>query len=241
MKSSIKSTIADFIAHNCFTFSTRIPVRKNTKLYLARMKIVATNIGKKRNVDWKGKPVVTGIFKYPVKEGITLEKTDVQSDAVVDRKYHGGVDKACYAYSADHYDYWKKLHPNLDWDFGMFGENLTIEGLDEQNLSIGDIFKVGEAIIEVSEPRQPCMKLNVRFSSSMAVKQFTEFGRSGAYFRVLKEGKVCAGDELKLQSKGEPQLMVFDVFQMIYQKGNDALRKIALEHPALAEATKSAL
>ena len=205
------------------------------------MKVVATNIGEKRSVLWKGQEVITGIFKYPADDGIVLEKTDVQSDAVVDRKYHGGVDKACYAYSSNYYDYWKPLHSELEWSFGMFGENLTIEGLDETMLSIGDVFKVGDAIIEVSEPRQPCMKLNVRFNSSLAVKQFVAFGHSGAYFRVLKEGKVKSGDVLELQSKGEPQLMVYDVFQMIYQKGNDALREIAKEHPALAEATKGAL
>lgn len=210
-------------------------------LYLVRMKVVATNIGEKRTVNWKGQEVTTGIFKYPVSDGIILEKTDVKSDAVVDRKYHGGIDKACYAYSSDYYDRWKQLHPELDWDYGMFGENLTIEGLDETTLSIGDVYKVGEAIIEVSEPRQPCMKLNVRLNSSQAVKQFVEFGRSGAYFRVLKEGKVISGDMLELQSKGEPHLPVYDVFQMIYQKGNDELREVALGHSALAEATKQAL
>jgi len=205
------------------------------------MKIVATNIGEKRTVHWKGQEVITGIFKYPVNQGILLEKTDVQSDAVVDRKYHGGIDKACYAYSSDYYDRWKPLHPDLEWSYGMFGENLTIEGLNERTLSIGDVFKVGDAIIEVSEPRQPCMKLNVRLNSSLAVKQFVEYGRSGAYFRVLKEGKVKSGDILELQSKGEPELMVYDVFQMIYQKGSDALREIAKGHPSLAEATKGAL
>ncbi|MDC0257299.1 MOSC domain-containing protein [Crocinitomicaceae bacterium] len=205
------------------------------------MKVVATNIGEKRTIIWKGQEVVTGIFKYPIDDGIVLEKTDVQSDNVVDRKYHGGIDKACYAYSSDYYDRWKPLHPKLDWNFGMFGENLTIEGLDETTLSIGDVFKVGDAIIEVSEPRQPCMKLNVRFNSSLAVKQFVAFGHSGVYFRVLKEGKVKPGDVFVLEAKGEPQLMVYDVFQLIYEKGNDALRKVAKEHSALAEATKGAL
>jgi len=205
------------------------------------MKIVSTNVGEKKKVLWKGKEVITGIFKYPVEDGIFLETTDVRSDAVVDRKYHGGVDKACYGYSADFYSYWKELHPNLEWSYGMFGENLTIEGLDESTLSIGDTFAVGDAIIQVSEPRQPCMKLNVRLGSSQAVKQFTEFGHSGAYFRVLKEGKVVAGDPLILQSSGAPRLMVSDVFQLIYQSENDILRERALQHGALAESTKRAL
>lgn len=241
MQSSVKSTIADFFAYNCVTFFTRNLVRRIPKLYLVNMKVVATNIGEKRTVDWKGQEVVTGIFKYPVDGGIVLEKTDVKSDAVVDRKYHGGVDKACYAYSLDFYDHWKELHPDLDWDYGMMGENLTIEGLDEKSLSIGDVYKVGEAIIEVSQPRQPCFKLNVRLSSSLAVKQFVNFGRSGAYFRVLKDGKVQAGDVFELQTKGEPQLTVYDVFQMVYGGGDDSMREIARNHAALSVDTKMAL
>ncbi|MCR9172494.1 MAG: MOSC domain-containing protein [bacterium] len=241
MESSIKSTIADFFAYFNGTFFTWFLVRRITKLYLADMKVVATNIGEKQTVEWKGQEVITGIFKYPAEHGIVLEKTDVKSDAVVDRKYHGGIDKACYAYSADHYDHWKDLHPDLEWSYGMFGENLTVEGLDEKTVSIGDTFQVGEAVVQVSEPRQPCMKLNVRMDSSLAVKHFVDFGRSGTYFRVLKEGKVQPGDEFVLQAKGEPVLPVFDVFQMIYEKGNDTLREIAKVHPALAETTKSSL
>ncbi len=120
----------------------------------------------------------------------------------------------------------------------MFGENLTIEGLNEKEISIGDIFTVGDAILQVSEPRQPCMKLNVRFDSNQMVKKFTQFGYSGVYFRVLQEGQVNPGDEFRLQKKGTPDVSVYDIFQMIYQKGNDALREVARKHPDLAEATR---
>ena len=205
------------------------------------MKIVATNVGNKRAVLWKGQKITTGIFKYPIDEGIILEKTDVKSDDVVDRKYHGGIDKACYAYSADFYDYWKGKYPDLKWSYGMFGENLTIDGLNEKEIHIGDIYSVGEALVEVSEPRQPCVKLNVRFNSNQMVKMFTHFGHCGVYFRVLKEGKVMTGDRLILKEKGTPSLSIYEVFQMIYSKGNDALREHALHHPKLAESTKNAL
>lgn len=205
------------------------------------MKVVSTNIGEKQELEWNGKPVITGIFKYPTENGIFLEREDVRSDAVIDRKYHGGVDKACYSYSADFYDRWKELFPELEWDFGMFGENLTIAGLNEKEVFIGDTFSVGDAIIQVSEPRQPCFKLNLRFSSNQMVKQFTQFGYSGIYFRVIKEGYVSVGDSLELKSKGASELSVYDVFQMIYKKGNDDLREIARLHPDLAEATKEKL
>ena len=96
------------------------------------MKVVATNIGEKRTVLWRNEHIETGIFKAPVAQGIVLEREDVKKDAVVDRKYHGGIDKACYAYSADFYDYWKGKFPDLKWSYGMFGENLTIHGLNEK-------------------------------------------------------------------------------------------------------------
>lgn len=202
------------------------------------MKIVATNIGEKRELEWHGTSISTGIFKYPTETGVFLESEDVRSDSVIDRKYHGGIDKACYSYSADFYKHWKTAYPNLEWDFGMFGENLTIEGLNEKEISIGDVFSVGDAVIQVSEPRQPCMKLNVRFDSNQMVKKFTQFGRSGIYFRVLQEGQVHVGDTLNLIKKGTPTLFVYDVFQMIYQKGNEDLREVARTHPDLAEATR---
>jgi len=205
------------------------------------LRVVSTNIGEKRTVSWRGKQVETGIFKYPVSEGVFLESDDVKKDAVVDRKYHGGIDKACYAYSNDFYEYWQELHPELEWDKGMFGENLTIADLDEKNIFIGDVYSIGEAIVEVSQPREPCFKLNIRFNSSKAVKEFVAFGRSGTYFRVLQDGWVHTGDEFNLIKRVSPQISVYDVFQMTYHDGNHQLREAALNHPALAASSKEAI
>src|SRR5690606_29793566 len=127
------------------------------------MKVISTNGGERRSVRWSGKMYETGIFKFPVKEGISLGFSDVVGDAVVDRKYHGGEDKACYAFSKDEYSFWENRYPKIEFTDGMFGENLTIEGLNETELFIGDTFQIGDAIIQVSEPRQPCVKLNIRF------------------------------------------------------------------------------
>ena len=91
-------------------------------------------------MQWKDKKITTGIFKYPVKNSIDLGKEDVVGDDVVDRKYHGGIDQAVYAYALDHYEYWQNLYPNLEFNHGMFGENLTVEGLIEETIHIGDIF-----------------------------------------------------------------------------------------------------
>ncbi len=102
------------------------------------MEIIATNIGERKEVVWKGKTVTTGIFKYPVNDKVFLGEEEVQGDAICNRKYHGGVLQAVYGYSLKHYTYWKSLYPRLDWKYGMFGENLTITTLDETKLHVGD-------------------------------------------------------------------------------------------------------
>lgn len=166
------------------------------------MKIISTNIGQKQTVNWKGKDVVTGIFKYATSSPIFLNVEEVKGDVICDRRYHGGIDKAVYAYSFKHYAYFKELYPNLDWQYGMFGENLTIDDLDEETIFSGDVFKVGEAIVEVTKPREPCMKLGIRFNDMKIVKQFWNTTKSGVYFKVLQTGNVKVGDEFKKIKSG---------------------------------------
>lgn len=184
------------------------------------MKVCSVNIGEKKTLPWSNKQVTTGIFKYPAEE-IYLGNSDVVNDNVVDRKYHGGKDKACYIYSADYYSYWKELYPDLEWNYGMFGENITVEGLSEDNIHIGDVFELGEAIVQISEPRQPCFKLNLRFNSQKMIKQFIEFEHCGAYLRVLKEGKVKPGDSFVLKEQSSDEISVLEVYQILYKRMND--------------------
>ena len=160
------------------------------------MKIVATNIGDKREIDWKGKTVTTGIFKFPVARPIFLDTEEVAGDEVTDREHHGGVLQAIYGYSLKHYDFFKPLYPDLDWQLGMFGENLTIDDLDETKTHQGDTFQVGEAILEVTVQRNPCFKLGVRFNDMHIVKQFWNTTMCGVYFKVVQTGFVKVGDEL---------------------------------------------
>lgn len=158
------------------------------------MKIIATNIGDRREIDWKGKTVTTGIFKFPVEISIFLDIETVKEDTICDRNYHGGIDQAVYGYSLKHYGFWKEKYPDLDWSYGMFGENLTIDDLDETKIHVGDTYKVGECIVEVTKPRQPCMKLGVRFNNMKVVKQFWNTTMSGVYFKILQTGNVQSGD-----------------------------------------------
>ena len=205
------------------------------------MRIISTNIGEARTVLWQGKEVKTGIYKYSVDESIYLGTEDVDNDDVVDRKYHGGVDKACYLYSADHYEYWKTLHPNVKMPWGMLGENITVEGLHETEINIGDIFKIGDAVVQATQPRQPCYKLDIRFNASGLVKQFIDSGFPGVYVRVLKNGNVKSGDSMEIIER-QNTLSIQKVFQLIYASkfDKDAV-KTALNNPFIADSCRKDL
>ena len=182
------------------------------------MKIISTNLAAPRTVLWRGKEIQTGIYKEPVNHALLLQKEDVANDTVIDRKHHGGEFKACYLFSADYYEEWKQFYPKLAWGWGMFGENLTVEGLDENKLCIGDVFKIGTALVQITEPRQPCHKLGIKFGDHKVIKEFIDYGHPGTYVRILKEGKVKIGDELLLQKKSKSTLTVQQYNQLVNQK-----------------------
>src|SRR5882724_1844501 len=162
------------------------------------MKIISLNVGLPRDVIWHGRTVTTGIYKYPVEGPVALGTLNIDGDRQADLTVHGGEHKAVYCYPIEHYAYWRKKLPNRDLPSGSFGENLTTEGLLENEVHIGDQFAIGAAEVIVTQPRLPCYKLGVRFESDDMVKKFLASRRVGFYFAVTKEGPVAAGDEIKL-------------------------------------------
>ena len=176
------------------------------------MKIISTNIGERKNVTYKNKTVETGVFKFSVDEPIFLDKEEVRGDEISDRKHHGGINQAIYGYSLKHYDYFKKLHPNLEFEMGIFGENLTIDDFDEKNIHVGDTFKVGEAILEATLQRNPCYKLGIRFNNMKIVKQFWNTTMCGVYFKVLQTGFVKNGDKFEQIKKGKATPTIAELF-----------------------------
>lgn len=186
------------------------------------MEIVSTNIGEPVTIEWRGQKLQTGIYKYPVEVPIYLGKEDVASDNVIDRRYHGGVDKACYLYSADHYSFWQKEYPDVSLQWGMFGENLTVKGLDEATIRIGDKFKIGTAIVQVTQPRQPCFKLGIRFENPEVVSDFWSRPYPGVYVRVLEEGEARVGDQITRVETNPESLSVADVFSLFRSKKVDS-------------------
>jgi len=200
------------------------------------MKILSVNVGLPREVAWQGKLVTTGIFKEPVKSPVMLRRLNLDGDGQADLTVHGGVTKAVYAYPSEHYAFWRAELPTMDLPLGMFGENLTTEGLLEDAVYIGDRFRVGEAELMVTEPRMPCYKLGIKFGRADIIKRFLASRRSGFYFAVTREGMVSAGDALELIGREQQGISVADITRLYAFEKDDlkALRR-AIEVGALPE------
>ncbi|MFY0715102.1 MOSC domain-containing protein [Seonamhaeicola sp. NFXS20] len=206
------------------------------------MKILSTNIAKPKTFIWNDKKVTTGIYKIPTNTPIYLGKYDVKDDTVIDRKYHGGKFKACYLFSKNHYQYWKNLYPNLNWNWGMFGENITVNGLNEDDIFIGDIYKVGEALVQITQPREPCFKFGYKFGSQDVLKQFINYGYPGTYIKVLEEGFVKINDEFTLIERPHKSITTAQLFRLIFAKEKDKnLVKLIINNEALPQKKRDKL
>ena len=200
------------------------------------MKLISVNVGLPREVNWKGKTVSTGIFKEPVSARVMVRSLNLDGDGQADLTVHGGLDKAIYVYSFEHYDYWRSELPDTELTPGIFGENFTVTGFKEEELNIGDRFQIGSVELLVTQPRLPCYKLGIRFGRSDMVKRFLASRRTGFYFRVLQEGEVGAGDTLELVSRDDNNITVADITQLYVREKNDpALLHRATQLEALPE------
>jgi MOSC domain-containing protein YiiM len=206
------------------------------------LKIISTNIGQTTTFIWNDKEVTTGIYKKPTDVPIYLGKEDVRGDIVSDRRVHGGEFKACYLFSENHYPYWRDLYPNLDWTYGMLGENLTVENLDERELFIGDIYKLGAALVQITIPREPCFKFAHKFGTETVLQQFIDHGYSGTYVRVLEEGDVKIGDTFELVKRKKNSISIFQLFKLLFAetKNKDHISLI-LENEAIPKQLKNRL
>jgi len=162
------------------------------------MRLISLNAGSKVTVEYQGKTVTTGIFKKPVDQPLKLGKDQIQSDHIDNLEVHGGYHKAIYAYPMEHYKFWKERYPHLDFEHGMFGENLTVEGLLESEVYAGDLLHIGDCILEVSEPRQPCFKLGIKFQDPGIIKPFLQSGTTGFYLRIIEAGTLPTQGVIKL-------------------------------------------
>ncbi len=158
------------------------------------MRVLSVNVGLPREVIWRGKPVTTGIYKEPVAGPVSIRTLSLEEDRQADLRVHGGRDKAVYVYPSESYELWSRERPELDLGPGTFGENLTTEGLLDENVSVGDRFRVGTAELVVTQPRLPCFKLGIKVGRDEFVTEFLERALYGFYLAVIREGEVEAGD-----------------------------------------------
>jgi MOSC domain-containing protein YiiM len=199
------------------------------------LKIVSTNIAKPQFVTINGEQQRTGIFKKPTDSPIYLDTEEVKGDEISNRKVHGGIYKACYLFSADHYPHWQNLYPQLDWHYGMLGENLTVEGLDETQICVGDIYKVGNALIQVTQPREPCTTFAAKMGTADIMQQFVAHGRPGTYVRVLESGNVTLGDTLELVETSKHPVTVADFFKILFSREkNQEYLNLLVKNEAIA-------
>jgi len=196
------------------------------------MKIISVNVSRPRLVVWNGQTVSTGIYKTPVTGPIMLRTLNLDGDRQADLTVHGGPTKAAYAYPSEHYNYWREELPGIELPWGMFGENFTVEGLDESRVNIGDRFRLGSAQVMVSEPRMPCYKLSIKFGRTDILKRFLASGRTGFYFSVQREGEAAAGDQIELIGRDPNNVSVADITRLYAHEKSDVdlmRRAIALE------------
>ena len=176
-------------------------------------RILSVNVGRARTVIWRGRSITTGIFKEPIDHGVALSAEQLEGDEQADVESHGGLDKAVYAYGREDYAWWKaQLGRRLE--SGMFGENLTTDGIAASEAVIGERWRVGTAVVEVSQPRMPCYKLAMRMDDPEFVRVFAEGRRPGAYLRVVECGTVSPGDAAEVLSRPDHGVTVRDVAEI---------------------------
>lgn len=199
-----------------------------------KLRILSLNIGLPRTEPLGGKKIITGICKLPVTGPVYLDTLGFNGDSSADKKNHGGIDKAVCVYGLNRYSYWEEFFKER-FSIPTFGENFTIENLDEEKINIGDIFNVGDARVQVTQPRQPCSKLALKMGKKEIIKLVTQSGFSGFYFRVLKPGLVSVKDNLVLEQKDKAQISLSFANRILHQKKDDltSIKKI-LAVPALS-------
>jgi ferredoxin-NADP reductase/MOSC domain-containing protein YiiM len=203
-------------------------------------KLLSVNVGLPRNVTWNGKTVRTSVWKSPIDGRRMARKLDIDGDAQADLAGHGGEHRAVFVYQMDSYHYWERFLGRNDFTFGQFGENLTIEGLLDSEVCIGDRYRIGGAEFEVTQPRVTCYRVGIRMNEPRMPALLVAHHRPGFYFRVLQEGEVGAGDDIVKTADGPERISVADADALLYLPGHSSEQlQRALRIPALSKGWQS--
>ncbi len=181
------------------------------------MKLLSINVSQPKPIQYGGKTIQTGIFKEPVSGSVMLREKNIDGDGQGDLRVHGGTYKAIYGYPFEHYAHWQQALQRDDLIYGQFGENLTVEGLSEESVHIGDVFQIGSTVkLQITQPRVPCFKLAYKMGLPEFAKQFLESRRVGFYFRVLEEGEITAGDSITCIEIASEPMSVTEILNLRY-------------------------
>lgn len=186
------------------------------------MELLSVNVGLPREVTYRGRTYATAIFKEPVPGRVAVSRTNLEGDRQGNPETHGGPDMAVYAYPFDHYPFWEAELGTGPLRPGAFGENLTVTGMAEDEVAIGDVFAIGSARFQVTEPRTPCHKLAMKFDAPGLPRRFFASGRVGFYLRVLEEGDVGAGDGITCVSRDPARFTVIEAARLWADRGAGA-------------------
>ncbi len=204
------------------------------------LRLLSVNVGLPRDVTWNGKTVRTAVWKSPVTGRRMVRKLDIDGDAQADLAGHGGEQRAVFVYQMDSYHYWERFLGRSDFIYGQFGENFTVEGLSDNEVCIGDRYRIGDAIFEVSQPRVTCYRVGIRMNEPRMPALLVAHRRPGFYFRVLQEGQVGAGDDIVKIADGQERTTVAEVDALLYLPGHSSEQlQRALRVPALSKGWQS--
>jgi len=198
-------------------------------------RLLSLNVGKPKDVPWQGRTVHTGIFKYPVDGPVMARRLNIDGDGQGDLGGHGGENRAVLVYQRQSYEFWRGELGRDDLEYGQFGENFTVDGLADDEVHIGDRYRIGEAEFEVTQPRVTCFRVGMRLGEPRIPALLVAHHRPGFYLRVIREGRVRAGDEIVRTRTGRHEMSVAAIDALLYLPGRDAagLRK-AVDIPALS-------
>ena len=203
------------------------------------MKILSINTSPPKKINFKNKIVNTSIFKEPKNVELSVTKNGLEGDRQADLLAHGGIDKAIYAYSYKHYEYWGNfLRKDFSEEYGLVGENLTIDDFDEKNIFIGDEFRISKAILKVTQPRIPCYKISIKMNEKNFMKYFIEHNYLGIYMKVINDGIIKKGDEIELTYREPNSMTVYDISMLLFADNNVEKMKKAVSLACLTDEIK---
>src|SRR5262249_38166626 len=202
-------------------------------------RLLSVNVGLPKDVSWQGRTVHTAVWKEPVDGPRLVRRLNIDGDGQGDLAGHGGEQRAVFVYQIESYRFWQDYLSRDDFTYGQFGENLTVQGLADDEVCVGDRFRIGSAVFEVSQPRVTCYRVGIRMSDARMPALLISQHRTGFCFRVLQEGTIQAGDDVVLVARGPEAMTVADVDALLYLPGHSHHQiSRALEIPALSPGWK---